>query len=89
MDLQLVTAVDQDWATNITYIPPQHIFLYEVAIVDLFTRKVLRWKLSKRLDTGYALRLWKWRKWVAARHRACTLTRLPVHLKRFRIQIKI
>ena len=40
VDLKLVTAVDQVWATDITDIPLQKGFLYLVAIVDLFSRKV-------------------------------------------------
>ena len=62
LDLRLVTAVDQLWATDITYIPLQKGFLYLVAIVDLFSRNVLSWKLSNSLDTEYclqALRLWR------------------------------
>jgi len=46
----LVTAVDQVWATDITYIPLQKAFLYLVPIGDLFSRKVLSWKLSNSLD---------------------------------------
>ena len=46
VDLDAVTAVDQVWATDITYIPLQKGFLYLVAIVDLFSRNVLSWKLS-------------------------------------------
>ena len=51
VELQLVTAVDKVWATDITYIPLQKGFLYLVAIVDLFSRNVLSWKLSNSLDT--------------------------------------
>jgi putative transposase len=46
-----VTIVDQVCATDITYIPLQKGFLYLVAIVDLFSRNVLSWKLSNSLDT--------------------------------------
>jgi len=53
VDLRLVTAVDQVWATDITYIPLQKGFLYLVAIVDLFSRNVLSWKLSNSLDTEF------------------------------------
>ena len=55
VDLKLVTAVDQVWATDITYIPLQKGFLYLVAIVDLFSRNVLSWKLSNSLDTEFCL----------------------------------
>ena len=55
VDLSTVTAVDQVWATDITYIPLQKGFLYLVAIVNLFSRNVLSWKLSNSLDTEFAL----------------------------------
>jgi putative transposase len=55
VDLDAVTAVDQVWATDITYIPLQKGFLYLVAIVDLFSRNVLSWKLSNSLDTEFCL----------------------------------
>ena len=51
----MVTAVDQVWATDITCIPMQKGFLYLVAIVDLFSRNVLSWKLSNSLDTEFCL----------------------------------
>ena len=46
VDLKQVRAADQIWATDITYIPLQKGFLYLVAIVDLFSRNVLSWKLA-------------------------------------------
>ena len=47
--------MDQVWATDITYIPPQRGFLYLVAIVDLFSRHVLSWRLSTSLDKEFCL----------------------------------
>ena len=55
VDPQNITAVDQVWATDITYIPLQKGFLYLVAVVDLFSRHVLSWKLSNSLDTEFCL----------------------------------
>jgi len=55
VNLRLVTAVDQVWATDITYIPLQKEFLYLVAIVDLSSRSVLSWKLSNSLETEFCL----------------------------------
>jgi putative transposase len=55
VDLNAVTAVDQAWATDITYIPLQKGFLYLVAVMDLFSRNVLSWKLSNSLDTEFCL----------------------------------
>jgi len=53
--LPLVMAVDQVWATDIIYIPLKKGFLYLVAIVDLFSRNVLSWKLSNSLDMEFCL----------------------------------
>ena len=55
VDISQPTAVDQVWATDITYIPLQKDFLYLVAIVDLFSRHVLSLKLSNSLDTEFCL----------------------------------
>jgi putative transposase len=55
VDVSAVKAVDQVWATDITYIPLQKGFFYLVAIVDLFSRNVLSWKLSNSLDTEFCL----------------------------------
>ena len=55
VDLKAITAVDQVWATDITYIPLQKGFLYLVAIMDLHSRHVLSWKLSNSLDTEFCL----------------------------------
>ncbi len=56
VDIDQLTAVDQVWATDITYIPLQKGFLYLVAIVDLFSRHVLSWKLSDSLDMEFCLK---------------------------------
>ncbi len=55
MDHREVTAVDQVWATDITYIPLQNGFLYLVAIMDLHSRHVLCKKLSNSLETEFCL----------------------------------
>ena len=55
VDLNGITEPDQVWATDITYIPLRKGFLYLVAIVDLYSRHVLSWKLSNSLDTGFCL----------------------------------
>jgi len=55
VDLKEITAVDQAWATDITYIPLQKGFLYLVAIMDLHSRHMLSWKLSNSLDTEFCL----------------------------------
>ena len=45
------TTADQIWATDSTDILLQKRFPYLVAVVDLFSRNVLSWKLSNGLDT--------------------------------------
>jgi transposase InsO family protein len=56
VDLREITAVEQVWATDITYIPVQKGFLYQVAIMDLHSRHVLSWKLSNSVDTEFCLK---------------------------------
>jgi putative transposase len=55
VDLDKITSIDQVWATNITYMPLRKGFLYLVAIVDLFSRNILSWKLSNSLDTQFCM----------------------------------
>lgn len=46
---------NQVWATDICYIPMARGFLYLVAIMDWHSRKVLAWRLSNTMDTGFCL----------------------------------
>lgn len=46
---------NQAWCTDITYIPMRQGFLYLVAIMDWHSRKVLAWRLSNTLDTGFCI----------------------------------
>jgi putative transposase len=43
------------WCADITYIPMRRGFLYLVAIMDWATRKVLAWRLSNTMDTGFCV----------------------------------
>jgi putative transposase len=60
-NLMAITAVDQAWVTDITYIPLQKAFLYLVAMMDLFIRNVYPFveafgyssKLSNSLDAEF------------------------------------
>jgi|TARA_B100001964_G_C14156654_1_gene564637 putative transposase len=42
---------NQVWATDVTYIPMAKGFVYLVAIMDWYSRKVLSWCLSNTMDT--------------------------------------
>jgi len=46
---------NQVWATDITYLPMARGFCYLVAIMDLFSRRVLSWRLSNTLDVSFCL----------------------------------
>ncbi|MDB2423684.1 IS3 family transposase, partial [Paracoccaceae bacterium] len=46
---------NQVWAMDITYIPMARGFVYLVAVLDWFSRKVLAWRLSVTLETAPCL----------------------------------
>jgi putative transposase len=50
-----VTRPNQVWATDITYVPMARVFVYLVAIVDWFSRKVLAWRLSITLSADFCV----------------------------------
>ena len=45
----------QVWASDITYIPLQHGFLYLAAVMDLYSRNVLSWRLSNTLTGDFCV----------------------------------
>jgi len=46
---------NQVWATDITYIPMRRGFVYLVAVVDWFSRRVLAWRLSNTLTADFCV----------------------------------
>ncbi len=50
-----ITAPNQVWSTDITYIRLRHGFVYLVAIIDWYSRKVLAWRLSNTMDAGFCV----------------------------------
>ena len=50
-----ITRPDQVWASDITYIPLQHGFLYLTAVMDLYSRNVLSWRLSNTLTGDFCV----------------------------------
>jgi putative transposase len=46
---------NQVWAADITYIPMARGFAYLVAIMDVYSRKILAWQLSNSLDVRFCL----------------------------------
>jgi len=47
---------DQVWAADITYIPMKDGFMYLVAIIDWYSRKVISWELSNSLSADFCVR---------------------------------
>jgi putative transposase len=50
-----ITRPNHVWAADITYIPMRRGFLYLFAILDGASRRVLAWRLSNTLTTGFCL----------------------------------
>lgn len=50
-----ITAPNQVWSTDITYIPLPQGFTYLVAVIDWYSRYVLSWELSNTLDIIFCL----------------------------------
>lgn len=46
---------NQVWSTDITYIRLARGFVYLVAVIDWYSRKVLAWRLSNTLDSGFCV----------------------------------
>jgi putative transposase len=53
-DLQIDKA-NQVWATDISYLPMAKGFAYLVAIIDLYSRKVMSWRLSNTMDASFCI----------------------------------
>lgn len=50
---------NQVWCSDITYIPIKRGFLYLVAIMDWYSRKILSWRISNTLDTEFCVQALK------------------------------
>ena len=50
-----VTRANQVWSTDISYIPMKRGFVYLIAVIDWFSRRVLSWKLSITMDVSFCL----------------------------------
>ncbi|WP_317980352.1 IS3 family transposase [Paenibacillus glycanilyticus] len=51
----VTTAPNKVWVTDITYIPCREGRLYLASILDLYTRKIVGWKLADRMTTDLVL----------------------------------
>ena len=50
-----IDQVNQVWASDITYIRLRGGVVYLAAVIDVFSRKVLSWKLSNTLDRSFCI----------------------------------
>jgi transposase InsO family protein len=50
------TAPNQLWVADITYIQTQEGWLFLAAILDLYSRKIVGWAMSQRIDTALVLK---------------------------------
>lgn len=46
---------NQVWAADITFIPMRRGFMYLVAVMDWYSRKVLSWRISNSLDSEFCI----------------------------------
>lgn len=51
----MVNDIDKLWVSDITYIRLQREFVYLAVVLDAFSRKVIGWELSRRIDTELTL----------------------------------
>ena len=51
-DLQ-IDRPNQVWSTDITYLPMAKGFAYLIAIIDLYSRRVMSWQLSNTMDASF------------------------------------
>jgi len=50
-----VGAINQVWVADITYIRIRSSFVYLAALLDLYSRRIVGWAISKRIDTELCL----------------------------------
>ena len=46
---------NQVWSTDITYVRLPRGFVYLVAIIDWYSRKIMSWRLSNTMDAGFCV----------------------------------
>ncbi len=55
LENRVIERPNEAWASDITYLPMAHGFLYLTAILDLASRKVLAWRLSNTLTVDFCI----------------------------------
>jgi putative transposase len=51
----VLNGINQLWVADITYVRLQREFIYLAVILDVYSRRVVGWSISRRLDSGFAV----------------------------------
>ena len=54
-----ITQPNQVWAADITYVPMSRGFMYLVAVMDWYSRKILSWRVSNTLESDFCVQALK------------------------------
>jgi putative transposase len=54
-----ITKPNQVWQTDITYIPLERGFMYMIAIIDVYSRKVLNWSISNTMNVEWCAQVYQ------------------------------
>jgi len=74
----ILTASNQVWVSDITYIETESGFLYLHLVTDAYSKKIMGWTLSPSLHAEYTIKALQ----MAIRNAGCTLTGLIHHSDR-------
>jgi len=55
----IINRPNQVWQADITYIPLERGFMYRVAIIDVYSRKVLNWSISNTMNVEWCLQVYE------------------------------
>jgi putative transposase len=50
-----ITKINQVWVADITFVRLKKGYMYLVAIIDLYSRRVMSWRLSNTMDTAFCV----------------------------------
>ena len=50
----VLSAINQLWVADITYVRLQQEFIYLAVILDVYSRRVVGWSISRQLDSNVA-----------------------------------
>ena len=55
----MIVRPNQVWQADISYIPLERGFMYMVAIIDVYSRKILNWSISNTMNTEWCLQVYE------------------------------